>query len=299
MAVEDSAAAPPSGDAACSKFFDAYPRFYETSETAPFRGRLNLRYEAIFAENSDAFDGARVLDLASHDGRWSLAALKTGAAHVVGIEGRPELVANAKANFEHYGIERTRYRFVAGDIFEQIASPQWRFDVVLCLGFLYHTLRYNELMFHVRRMEPRYVIIDTGVVGYEEPVVRLRAEPVADQRNAIADAYSWQGVVLSGEPSVAAVEKLLSVYDFEVERTTEWTQLLAANPSAKGIYDYAHGRRITVRARPVDHGGSPGSDGDGRFGTTNPRTARGMMRRIARDIAPPVLTRWVNSRRRG
>jgi hypothetical protein len=288
MAVEDPAAAAPSGAAACSNFFDAYPRFYETSETAPFRGRLNLRYEAIFAENSDIFDGARVLDLASHDGRWSLAALQTGAAHVVGIEGRPELVANAKANFEHYGIERTRYRFVAGDIFEQIASPHWRFDVILCLGFLYHTLRYNELMSHLRRMEPRHLIIDTGVLEHAEPVVKLRAEPVADQRNAIADAYSWRGGVLSGEPSVAAVEKLLSVYDFEVERMSDWTQLLAANPSAKGIYDYAHGRRITVRARPRD--GSPGADADRRSGT---------VRRIARDLAPPVLTRWVDSRRRG
>ena len=32
-------------------FFDRYPRFYGTSRTAPSSGRLNLRYEAIFAEN--------------------------------------------------------------------------------------------------------------------------------------------------------------------------------------------------------------------------------------------------------
>ena len=56
-------------------FFDAYPRFYETSKTSASRGRLNLRYEAIFGENADVFRGARVLDIASHDGRWSLAAL--------------------------------------------------------------------------------------------------------------------------------------------------------------------------------------------------------------------------------
>ena len=36
--------------------FDAYPRFFDTSETSP-TWRLNRRYEAIFAENRDAFQG--------------------------------------------------------------------------------------------------------------------------------------------------------------------------------------------------------------------------------------------------
>ena len=39
---------------------------------------MNERYEALIAINKDIFDGARVLDLASHDGRYSFAALKTG-----------------------------------------------------------------------------------------------------------------------------------------------------------------------------------------------------------------------------
>src|SRR6476661_8939613 len=77
------------GSRTASMFFDKYPRFYETSQTTATRGRLNLRYEAIFAENRDIFAGAKVLDIASHDGRWSLAALECGAASVIGIEARP------------------------------------------------------------------------------------------------------------------------------------------------------------------------------------------------------------------
>jgi hypothetical protein len=287
MALDDSAVARPNDAATTSGFFDAYPRFYETSRTAAIRDRLNLRYEAIFAENRDVFAGASVLDLASHDGRWSLAALKTGAAHVVGIEGRPELVANAKANFEHYGIGRERYRFIAGDIFRKIETRVAQFDVVMCLGFLYHTLRYNELMFHIRRMEPGHLIIDSGVLDDEAPVVRVRTEPVVEQRNAIADAYSWHGHVLSGEPSTAAIERLLSAYDFEVERMTDWARLLEANPSAKGMDDYSNGRRATIRARAID-----------RSTMTADRSLRRRMRRVAKEWSPPVVTRWVRSRRR-
>ena len=76
-------------------FAEDYPRFIEVSDLTPTPrpqdrrrrsrsateqwNRMNERYEALFASNRDIFDGARVLDLASHDGRYSFAALKTGA----------------------------------------------------------------------------------------------------------------------------------------------------------------------------------------------------------------------------
>src|SRR5438046_1422930 len=79
----------PPGSCRVEPFFDQYPRFYETSQTGNVAGRLNQRHHAIFTQNADIFPGARVLDIVSHDGRYSLAALKSGASHVLGIEGRP------------------------------------------------------------------------------------------------------------------------------------------------------------------------------------------------------------------
>ena len=73
---------------------------------------MNERYEALFASNRDIFDGARVLDLASHDGRYSFAALKTGAAHVTGVEVRQSLVDRAQDTFAFYGQDPETYRFV-------------------------------------------------------------------------------------------------------------------------------------------------------------------------------------------
>ena len=72
-------------------FFDDYPLFYETSKTASSKARLNVRHQAIIEANRDILKDARVLDLASHDGRWSFAALKAGAAHVTGVEARPRM----------------------------------------------------------------------------------------------------------------------------------------------------------------------------------------------------------------
>ena len=190
-------------------FFDEYPRFYKTSQTAAHRGRLNLRYEAIFAENRDIFAGARVLDIASHDGRWSLAALKTGAASVVGIEARDELVRAAGENLEHYADDEN-YRVLAGDVFGVLERERIEADVVLCLGFLYHTLRYNELMSRIRNTGARHLVIDTAVLPRRSaPVVRLLRDRNELQKDAVADSFSYGGTTLVGWPSVPALQLIV------------------------------------------------------------------------------------------
>jgi hypothetical protein len=235
-----------------SGFFDRYPRFFETSETATHPGRLNLRHHAMFGDNLDIFAGARVLDLASHDGRWSFAALRAGAASVVGIEGRPELVDAANDTFEHYAADRARYRFVADDLFHALAQEQGEFDVVLCLGFLYHTLRYNELFAGIRKFDPKHLIIDTQVVAGRDPMIRLRVERAALQRNAIADDFSHDGRVLTGRPTHSGLKMMARAYGFELVRYSDWSGLLRDNTeSSRGYEAYASGERVTVRFRSV------------------------------------------------
>lgn len=47
-----------------------------------------------------------LLDIASHDGRWSFAAYKAGAEYVAGIEARSQLTNLAYENMQHYGVPR-------------------------------------------------------------------------------------------------------------------------------------------------------------------------------------------------
>jgi len=229
-------------------FFDAFPRFYETSETSPYRGRLNLRYEAIFAANRDVFAGARVLDIASHDGRWSLAALKTGAAEVIGIEARGELVRAAQENLALYADGDGEHTFIEGDVFDVLARQKLAVDVVLCLGFLYHTLRYNELMSRIRGIGPSYLIIDTKVVPRaKKPVVHLRLNDPARQAAAVVDSYSYDNRTLVGKPSASALKLIVETFGFELERFSDWDSLIRDNPSASHVGDYAAGQRLTAR----------------------------------------------------
>lgn len=233
-------------------FFADYPRFLETSETSPELDRLELRYHAIFRENADLFAGARVLDIASHDGRWSFAALQAGAREVVGIEARSHLVDNANATFAHYGIAPDRHRFICGDVFDVLGRESIDVDVVLCLGYLYHTLRYNELMRRIRDLSPQWLVVDTQVTrGRKRPMVRLVVERAEREGNAVLDPWSWNDSTLVGWPNVRGLDFLLHAYDFDVVRRTKWRKLVKANPHRTGVEDYAQRRRITVVAKSV------------------------------------------------
>lgn len=238
------------GSRTAAWFFEQFPRFYTTSSTAPSTARLNLRYEAIFGENRDIFAGASVLDLASHDGRWSLAALATGARLVTGIEARPELVKIAKENLGEYGYGPDCACFVTGDVHEVLSTQHFEADVVLCLGFLYHTLRYNELLHGIRRTNARHLIIDTFSPHMMRPMpnVNVITEPAYQQGKAVADAYAPGPWVLVGRPNLAAIRTMLGAYGYRVERLSDWAGLLRDNPRADDCADYADKKRVTLRA---------------------------------------------------
>jgi hypothetical protein len=230
-------------------FAEDYPRFMEASELTPQPHRTNERYEAVFASNRDIFEGARVLDLASHDGRYSFAALKTGAAHVTGVEVRQSLIDEAQETFAFYGQDPDTYRFVCGDVFDVLAREKFDVDVVLCLGYLYHTYRHTELMYRLHGLAPRHLIVDTMVTPDTEPTLRVIGEPNAqDIRSAARDEYAV-GRVLVLRPSVPAVQMLMHAYGFEIESMYDWQSRLAGRPLMPGLKGYAAGERVTLRCR--------------------------------------------------
>lgn len=241
-------------------FFDRHERFYSTSKTSPLPHRLNSRFDAIIAHNHEFLAGKRVLDIASHDGRWSFAALSAGAAHVHGIEPREELIAHAQATFSHYGVDDTRYSFARGDVFDLLKGAHY--DVVLCLGFYYHTIRHAELLDLIERTGAQLVVIDTEVTPYADEMatkasddarliygnpygVQLLRDPVDDEQMAWSDSMTRNGHTIVGRPSRAAVDFLAKHFGYR-SRRFDWRQYLAEHPeAASSMFDYADGWRDT------------------------------------------------------
>jgi hypothetical protein len=211
-------------------------------------------------QNFQLIKGKRVLDIASHDGRWSFAALQAGAAHVTGIEPRQELINSAINTFNEYGIEPSRFEFLCGDVFDHLSNKE--FDVVFCLGFYYHTIRHAELFDLIERTGAKLVVIDTEVtpvvdelpeVENDDPRavfanpygVQLLLDPVDDQQMAYPDSLTRNGQTLVGRPSRSAVRFIAKHFGYVTE-TFDWNTYLSENPDVKSsMVDYSEGWRDT------------------------------------------------------
>lgn len=239
-------------------FFEKHSRFFETSTVGAWPLRLALRHHAVIESNARHFAGARVLDLASHDGRWSLAALAAGAAHVTGVEARPDLVAAAEANLTHYGVPRDAFRFIVGDLNHQLRAPG-AFDIVLCLGYFYHTLNHLALWEYIASTGARHVILDGMVHPSEDLVIRMLAEPVDDDANGASTAGEFDGKVLVGHPTKNALALMLRHFGYEcaffdwadLQRTRGVVAEDAPQSASNPVGDYAFGRRVTALATRV------------------------------------------------
>ncbi len=152
--------------------FSATP-FLDTSETGAVAHRLNARCDMLLTRHREALQGKRVLDLASHDGRFTYGALTLGATHVTAVEGRSKLVDHARRNLDRCGFGEDRVRWVCSDIYDFLAQAKnGSVDVVICFGFFYHTVRHVELLRELRRLGPELLILDTTVYR-EHGLVRL------------------------------------------------------------------------------------------------------------------------------
>ena len=125
--------------------------------------RVSWRVELILSRNRTLIEGKRVLDLACHDGHMSYSCLALGAQSVTGVEAREDQIKEGKARICNMPCA-SQANFVQGDLFDYLESQEpGTFDVILCLGFLYHTVRQVDYFRQMNRLRPSTIFIDTSV----------------------------------------------------------------------------------------------------------------------------------------
>lgn len=227
------------------RFFDSYPAFYKTSTTGSVPNRLNARYEALINQNKELIKGSRILDLASHDGRWSLAAIKNGAKSVTGIEARKELVKSSIQNMKRYDV--SNYSFIVGDIFKEIKKvKKGQYDIIFCFGLFYHIMNHVLLLSEIKRINPKYLILDTNVEVSDQPVIFMKEESALLEGEPVPNTPIHHNKIMMGRPSIPALNMMLKFtgfsfeyYDWINSGITDWNN----------IETYRDGKRVSILAR--------------------------------------------------
>jgi SAM-dependent methyltransferase len=151
--------------------------------------RLPYLLDPLVAACGGSLTGRRVLDLGCNAGFWSLAALRRGADFVLGVDARKMHVEQAALVLDVEAIDPARYALVEVDIF----AADWRvwgnFDVVFCLGLMYHVDRPVELCERIAATGAQYVVIDTALSRLPGTAFEMLREPLDDPRNAITSEW--------------------------------------------------------------------------------------------------------------
>lgn len=197
--------------------------------------RLNKRHARIVAPFAPEIAGARVLDLAAHDGRWSYALAAAGAAQVVGVEGRQNLIDRFAAYPD--ATLRAKVDLRRNDIFAEMeadAARGARYDVVAVFGILYHVMDHFRLFQLIRRLSPRLVIVDSEFMTRPAPMIQLVRERTDNVLNAIPQVEG-QEIAIKGVPSYAAMEAIAEALGYGVT-WIDWQDL--PEGSRMGVRDY-------------------------------------------------------------
>ena len=213
--------------------------------------RLNNRHRFIVEKNAAAIAGARVLDLASHDGRWPYAFAKAGAREVIGIEGRQSLVDS----FQKYpmGPEQKKIKLIVGDIAEQMermVKASETFDIVAVLGFYYHTMEHYRILKLITQLKPKLMIFDSEFALADRPIITFDVERTVMGRNAIPDV-AGQVMAPAGQISRKGFEVLAETLGYKVD-WLDWEELpTAERSSVQDYYRPNNRRRCTCNVTPI------------------------------------------------
>jgi ubiquinone/menaquinone biosynthesis C-methylase UbiE len=213
-------------------FFNRFDRFESTKNAI----RLRHRYEAIVSRNRELFHNARVLNLHSGDGCWCMAALDARAEHVVGVDPSHEAIEAARTTFIEYGIASESYQFINSDISPALKTMNpGAFDLVVCHGS-FEESDPHQFFWHLYRLEPKHVILDTDVSRGEGPIIRFKL------RHAFALKGARRQRTIVATPNHELIAFLCEYFGFEW-RLIAWQTIGIIDWSS--ISDYGRGRRRT------------------------------------------------------
>jgi 2-polyprenyl-3-methyl-5-hydroxy-6-metoxy-1,4-benzoquinol methylase len=129
--------------------------------------------------------GKRVLDLGCNAGFWSLCAVESGCSFVLGIDGRRMHIEQAEFVFDAKGVDPNRYEFRCADVFDALNGDLGKFDVVLCLGLLYHVSKPVTLLELIVGLDTDILVVDSTLSKQAGSAFEVGQESLDDPRNAV------------------------------------------------------------------------------------------------------------------
>jgi len=231
--VEARSSNPPTREAALELIESADFVWYQQFELAPgvlTPGGTDIVARLNAAGVPEDLSGMTAIDLGTTNGGAAFELERRDAARVVAVDVKSP---------EHYGFLQLRdflgseVEWVRASVYEVASLLDEQFDLVLCLGVLYH-LRHPLLgLDNVRQLVRREALIETEVLDAAMPEVADRAVARFHRFDELhGDSSNWFA------PTVAGL--------------LEWCSSSGLDPEVVAAWPDDHPERVLLRARPIE-----------------------------------------------
>jgi tRNA (mo5U34)-methyltransferase len=183
--------------------------------------------EPVIRHFGGSLKGKRVLDLGCNAGFFSLKAIEAGCDFVLGIDGRQMHVDQANLVFDVNEIDPNRYQFVYDNILDFDYGDEAPFDIVLCLGVLYHVNKPISLFEAIAPRNTDLLVIDTKIHPARGSLLELRRDNLSN----LKDAVDYELVMV---PTAQAVIDMSELFGYR----TKMLALPKPTPPGMGKYQY-------------------------------------------------------------
>jgi SAM-dependent methyltransferase len=174
------------------------------------RQRFEYFIEPVVQHFGGSLKGKRVLDLGCNAGFFSHKAIEAGCDFVLGIDGRQMHVDQANLVFEVNEVDPRRYEFACANILDFDYQAVGPFDLVLCVGVLYHVNKPISLIEAVAAANTDMLVIETALSPARGSWLELRHENLAGHLNAV----DYELVML---PTAKAVMSMVKLFGYQAK----------------------------------------------------------------------------------
>lgn len=210
------------------------------------RNRAKHFFDPMVGLFGGSLKGKRILDLGCNAGWWSLKAIEVGADYVLGVDGRQMHIDQSELVFEAKGVDESRYDFACANLFDLDFRPYGEFDIVLCLGLLYHISKPIDLMERIEPVSKDLLVVDTAISPAKRSIFEVRRDSLEEAR----DAVDYELVLV---PSARAVHDLAYQFGYRTVTLKPNFRNKEGQPDYRGANDYRKGlRRAFICSKSTD-----------------------------------------------
>lgn len=224
------------------------------------RTRLGLLEAPVREVLSAAGPNARVIDLACNEGWFSHQLLEWGASYVLGVDIRPRVIRRAELLRAHFDIPQDRLELRCADVFDLNVSELGTFDVVLCLGLVYHLENPVGAMRIARALTGGICVIESQLTRQNEPIMLGNGQSdIYEESPASYGARvetDWESNMLASAGGVVSLTPNRAAL-LQAAGAAGFAKLEVAQASPEHNRQYVLGDRAVLLAWPVDLSGSP------------------------------------------